>query len=207
MHTTLRFVAAAGLALVLAACGSAKDANKSNFRKAIQAYLDTQAGLCVPLPSAKIPFTLMHKREFMQEPVEKADALVEAGLLTSRKIEAKGQFTDRLQPANEYQITALGKKYLVDSGAASGFSRAAFCTGKFSVVEVENFTEPGDMMGVKVSQVHFRYKVQAAADWIQSAKLRELHADLSKQAQGETSAKATLILTNDGWVHEKLLRR
>ncbi|KCV32160.1 hypothetical protein L490_0251 [Bordetella bronchiseptica 00-P-2796] len=42
--------AISSLALTLAACGSAKDANKSNFSKAIQAYLDTQKGVCAAIP-------------------------------------------------------------------------------------------------------------------------------------------------------------
>jgi len=44
--------------LVLNACGSSKDASKANFKTAVQAYLNTKPGVCVPLPSKEMPFQI-----------------------------------------------------------------------------------------------------------------------------------------------------
>jgi uncharacterized lipoprotein len=51
MRTMMKFAATAIVAFAIAACSNPKDANKSNFSKAIQAYLDTQPALCVDVPS------------------------------------------------------------------------------------------------------------------------------------------------------------
>ncbi|MFU1926244.1 hypothetical protein ACLQ9J_11360 [Bordetella hinzii] len=48
-------------------------------------------------------------------------------------------FANQMEPAAEHQITD---------------------TGKYTVVVVNNFTEPGDMMDVTLSQVNYRYKVE-----------------------------------------------
>jgi hypothetical protein len=83
----------------------------------------------------------------------------------------------------------------------------AFCTGKYTVVEVNNFTEPSDMMGVKLSQVNYRYKVEGADDWAKSEGMRANYKNFSEQTQGDIQGKAAVILTNDGWMHERLFKR
>ncbi len=55
MQTALTLVAVSSIALALAACGSAKGSNKTNFSKAIQAYLDAQNGICANLPARELP--------------------------------------------------------------------------------------------------------------------------------------------------------
>ncbi|MEP9737985.1 hypothetical protein QYG74_23800, partial [Xanthomonas euvesicatoria] len=127
--------------------------------KAIQAYLDTQKGLCAAIPAKGLPFTLANQDMLGGQNKKRADALVDAGLLTKRDTEVKAMFGNKMEPATEYQITDTGKKFLVANGANTLAAQDAFCTGKYTVVEVDNFTEPSDMMGVKLSQVNFRYKV------------------------------------------------
>jgi hypothetical protein len=195
------------LALLLAACGSPKDANKSNFGKAIQAYLDTQNGLCAALPAKGTPFSLPKQNFFGEENQKHADALVDAGLLTKRDTEMKAGFGNKMDPATEYQITETGKKYLRAKAADTWAQQDAFCTGKYTAVEVDNFTEPSDIRGVKVSQVNFHYKVEGAADWAKSESIRANYKNIADQSQGDIQGKAVLILTNDGWMHERLFKR
>lgn len=196
MHTVIETAAALSLVVILAACGGAKDASKGNFSKVIQAYLDTRDGLCVSVPLGRIPFTLAQKPELFQPSPAPADALVDAGLLTSRDTQVKQMFGDKMLPGTEYQLSAMGKKYLVDG--------KRFCTGRYVVVEVEGFTEPGDMMGMKVSRVRYRYKAEGAADWVQSAKLRAANDELAEQSDEEIPGAATLVLTDSGWMHEDM---
>ncbi|KDB72279.1 hypothetical protein AZ21_0494 [Bordetella bronchiseptica B20-10725633] len=195
------------LALTLAACGSAKDANNSNFSKAIQAYLDTQKGLCAAIPAKGLPFTLANQDMLGGQSKKRADALVDAGLLTKRDTEVKAMFGNKMEPATEYQITDTGKKFLVANGANTMAGQDAFCSGKYTVVEVSNFTEPSDMMGVKLSQVNYRYKVEGADDWAKSESMRANYKNFAERTQGDIQGKAAVILTNDRWMHERLFKR
>lgn len=199
MYTFTKIIAISSLTLVLAACGSAKDANKRNFGKAIQAYLDTQNGLCAAVPAQDLPFTLANTGMFNQQYKQRADALVDAGLLNRRDTEIAALFGPSMTPATEYQVSDMGKKYLVGQ-------KSAFCTGKYALVEVDNFTDPSDMMGVKVSRVKFRYKVENLADWAHSERLRAAYQDFADPSQTDIPQDAALILTNDGWMHERLFQ-
>ncbi|QKH36418.1 hypothetical protein FOC84_16240 [Achromobacter pestifer] len=207
MHTVLKIVVIGSLTLTLAACGSAKDANKSNFSKAIQAYLDTQKGLCAAIPARGLPFTLANQDMLGGQSKKRADALVDAGLLSKRDTEIKAMFGNKMEPATEYQVTDTGKKFLVADGASTLAGQDAFCTGKYTVVGVDNFTEPSDMMGVKLSQVNYHYKVDGADGWAKSEGMRANYKNISEQTQGDIQGKAAVILTNDGWMHERLFKR
>ncbi len=199
MHTAIHIITMGSVVFALAACGNARDANKRNFSQAIQASLDTQNGLCAGVPAEKLPFTLTSEYR-PDRRNEQADALVDAGLLTKRETEVKALFGEKMVAATEYQITDSGKKYHVaDAGA--------FCTGKLAIVEVGNFTEPSEMMGVKMTQANYRYKVKDVADWAKSEKLRTAYPDFASKTRDEVQDQATLILTNDGWVHERLFQR
>uniref|UniRef100_UPI003341EAD1 hypothetical protein n=1 Tax=Castellaniella defragrans TaxID=75697 RepID=UPI003341EAD1 len=208
MHTAIKIITISSLALTIAACGSVKDANKSNFSNAIQAYLDTQNGLCATIPGEGFPFTVSDQDIFGSRNKKSADALADAGLLTKRDTEVKSSmFGAEMVPATEYQITDFGKKFLVTNGANTLGQHDAFCTGKYTVVEVDNFTEPSDIMGVKLSQVNYRYKVVGADDWAKSEGVRANYKNFAQETQGDIQGKAAVILTNEGWMHERLFKR
>ncbi len=196
-----------GLALILAACGNPKDATKSNFSKSIQAYLDTQHGLCAALPAMEVPFTLENKGGFNADAKKRADALVDAGLLTKRDTEIKAMFGNRMEPATEYQVSDFGKTHLTPKAADTLGRQDAFCSGKYVMVDVDNFTEPSDMMGMKVFRVNYRYKVDGIADWAKSEALRTSYKNIAEQSKGDIKSKAALILTNNGWIHERLFKQ
>ena len=198
MYTnTVKIIAMSALALVLIACGGPKDANKGNFGKAIQNYLNTKKsnGLCFNVPTTeKIPFQ-MGKVSVMGSN-EKSNALVDAGLLSKRAVN-----TGLFGPGFEYQITDLGKKYFI---AKIDGRFDAFCTGKYTSVEIDNFTNPArDMRGMTISQVNFHYKLTEFADWAKTQNLIDSY-HLKNKVQDDISEKADLVLTNDGWVHERL---
>lgn len=191
MKTAINAIGSTCLAVTLAACSSAKDANKANFGKAVQDHLDNQSGLCVAIPASELPFTLKSNDLLTRNQKVRADALREAGAL---------------EPAVEYQITEMGKKHFFPPVAEGFGQRAAFCTGKYSIVTVDNFTEPSDAMGQKVSEVNFRYKVDAPAEWARSQGLRDAYKNVANEIQGDIQGKATLILTNNGWMHERMFK-
>lgn len=195
-----------GAAVALSACGNPRDASKANFSRAIQAYLDGQAGLCVPLPANEVPFTLGDHDLFPQNKT-RADALVQAGLLSSHPTEVKQPFGSSTRPATEYRATAVGQSALVAQAPKTLVQRSAFCSGAYKVQDVTNFTEPGELMGVKLSHVEYTYTVKGSADWARSDALRSAYPELDKHAKDSVTSKATLILTHDGWVHESLFKR
>jgi hypothetical protein len=207
LKTAIKIFAVSSLAFAVTACGSEKDANKSNFSKAIQAYLDTQNGICAGLPAKSVPFTLAAHQMVSTETIDRANALATAGLLSKQNTQVKAMFGDKLEPATEYQITDTGKKYLVTQAAGTLSQQAAFCTGKDKMVEVDTYTEPGDMMGMKVSQANYHYKVEDAADWAKSEGLDAAYKNFADYAKGDIPAKAVLVLTGDGWMHERLFKK
>src|SRR4029453_4072763 len=100
------------------------------------------------------------------------------------------------------------------------------------VVEIINYSEPADLLGQKVSEVHFTYAVYNLASWAaldtiryaaeqalnsciapdmlsKSMNERTLEQITKAVTQNVQSVKAPLketailILTNNGWMHEK----
>jgi hypothetical protein len=203
MRIMLKFAAMVTVVFAIAACGNPKDANKSNFSKAIQAYLDTQPAFCVDIPGSKFPLVLVDKfsHEYYKPTLE---VLVELGLLGTRKTEEKLLGGKQMLPATEYLATELGKQYLVTKKSGS----AKFCTGKYKVIGIDNFTEPASNQWVSatVSQAVFRYEITDLAEWTRSEKLRAVYERPFKDLE-KNQDKAALILTNEGWIHERLFNR
>ena len=193
--------------LVLAGCGGKQDANKSNFQAAIQDYLNTKKGVCVMPPAKEVPFTLQKTggMNFINEP-EKAAALVRAGLLSARDTVVKAAFGNQMVPGVQYSLTDDGKKYLVKGAAGNLGNWDAFCGGKYKVKEVENFTQPADMFGTKISQVNFLYEVDDAPAWAKQPALQAAYPSVQQDVTGSPGDKAVLVATNDGWMHERLFK-
>ncbi|XUW91491.1 hypothetical protein OH764_31865 [Burkholderia sp. M6-3] len=193
--------------LAFAACGSKQDANKSNFQSAIQDYLDTKKGVCVMVPAKDLPFTLQKSggMNFINEP-EKAAALVSAGLLSAKDTQVKAAFGNQMVAGVEYSLTDEGKKYLVKGGADNMGKWDAFCGGKYKVKEVENFTQPADMFGTKISQVNYLYEVDDAPAWAKQPAIQAAYPSVQHDLSGAPGDKAVLVVTNDGWMHERLFK-
>lgn len=208
MKTTL------AVALVIgslgAGCADKKDASKTNFKNAIQAFLDTSPGLCFTPPASAVPFTLQAGPElsFGVGPGMKtrADALVDAGLLKRQDTTIKAPF-GAPTPGFEYSLTDAGEKALVKGAGKNIGAGEAFCGGKYKVVEVNSFTEPSDALGVKISQVNYRFAVEGAPSWATSDTLLKAFPVAAKELQPDASSRAVVVLTNEGWVHEKIFKK
>ncbi|MFM0219787.1 MULTISPECIES: hypothetical protein [Paraburkholderia] len=193
--------------LALAGCGSKQDANKSNFQAAIQDYLDTKKGVCVMVPAKELPFTLQKSggMNFINEP-EKAAALVGAGLLSAKDTQVKAAFGNQMVAGVEYSLTDEGRKYLVKGAAGNLGNWDAFCGGKYKVKDVENFTQPADMFGTKISQVNYLYEVDDAPAWAKQPAIQAAYPSVQHDLSGAPGDKAVLVATNDGWMHERLFK-
>ncbi len=100
MKNVNRVLATSALMLVLAACSSSQTANKGNFGKAIQKYLDTKNGLCAALPARELPSDWPTMAAWERARLQ-ANALVEAGLLSRQASEMKSMFGTSTVPAGE----------------------------------------------------------------------------------------------------------
>lgn len=192
--------------LALTACGSAKDANSDNFSKAIQAYLDSKTGFCAGIPANHYPFTLATEEVFVESNKRRADAFVDAGLLNSRDTAVKSRFSQAQTPALEYSLSSLGQKNLVKAGAGALGNHDAFCTGNYAIQEIESFTEPADAMGLKISRVAYTYKLKDEHKWLHNEAIQREFPDAAQNVDQLIEGRAVLVLTNKGWVHERLLK-
>lgn len=198
------------LATALVGCSDPKKASESNFEKATQAWLDTAYPSCF-LMSA---FPVESKEFDIGNTNKTLHALAGVGVLkevelSRKEIPANLFQSARTQVQYSYDLTDEGRKYykadarkLRDGNLVPGL-----CIGKAKVVKVEQFSEPGDMMGQKISRVTYTYQVDDLPKWTANeaviASNRELAALVSSK---ETPIKETraFILTNNGWVHERL---
>lgn len=143
--------------------------------------------------------------DFINAP-EKAAALVSAGLLSAKDMDVKSAFGNQMVPGAQYSLTDEGKKYLVKGGAGNIGGWDAFCGGKYKVKEVENFTQPADMFGSKISQVNFLYEVDDAPSWAKQPAIQAAYPSVQHDVTGSPGDKAVLVATNDGWMHERLFK-
>ena len=189
----------ASILLLLSGCSDQRTASKANFKAAIQAYFDTRPGACVSLPDREIPFRVSLRPMFNFHPStqERADALVAVGLLTSAPAPKRPFVRD---PEIEYQLTPAGSKVLVKGPQMLGYSSDAFCTGKYRVKDILNFTEPADMLGSRVSHVTHSYILEGAADWARSPQLLEMNPKFKEEVNGTARQDTLMVLRNDGWI-------
>ncbi|MDO4683652.1 MAG: hypothetical protein Q4B17_12825 [Lautropia sp.] len=101
-------------------------------------------------------------------------------------------------PGLVFEVSDEGKKYLRDN---------SFCTGKWKLTAVDNFTEPAQMMGETISRVNFRRVMVDAAGWAASKELAQLFPGAFHSVDGEQKSQAVLVLSSDGWVDGREFRR
>lgn len=216
------------VALAVAGCSDPKEASKGNFKTAINAWVEKNPP-CLSVPRSQIrpdgadeapfpryldisPTTAKYILEGRTREQARFDALVEVGLLKVEEttIAKKALFGNQSQnvPVRAYDLTDTGKKAVSSEGEKSAFRSPAqsFCYGTPSVDEVLQFTEPADAMGVKVSRVAYRYHLKDLPGWALNEKMQLAFPQLKEHAADSIDAKAAVILTNDGWVHEKATR-
>lgn len=213
----LSFLAAGTIAL--SGCNDPKDANESNFKVAAQQYLDSVYPHCyvqTALPG-KETRNVYEKKEDQKVSDNALHILATKGLLDEKEISRKHYEKSYFSGAHdaveiEYYLTEEGEKYFKPnvSKTFGGDDIGGFCFGKATVAEVNNFTEPSDAMGQKISRVAYTYKVTDIPEWAKSEDLTEKNNKLKEDVnsgQQPVSAKAVFVLTNKGWMHERLFNK
>lgn len=218
------------MALAVSGCSDTKTASKDNFKTAINAYIETQQP-CLRIPPSierpeganspdfpryvsNLPIATVSQQQGRERERAPFDALVEAGLLsvadTTIKVRS-GIFAGDVKDVavRAYDLTPAGREAISEVGARTAITRPEqrFCYGKPTVDEVVSFTEHADVMGVKASQVTYRYHLADLPAWATHPTMLDAFAQLKRDTAPSIEAKAAVILTNDGWIHERAVKR
>lgn len=222
-------VVLAAVAVVVAGCSDPKAASKKNFETAINDWI-SQNPPCLSLPSGNVRdadraadagvFPLYVEVANSEHPMrlenqKKAaapfEALAAAGLLKGEAaaIQPAGfGVPSGKQAVTAYSLTPEGEKAFKENGAGLRWSKdPSFCYGEPAVKEIVRFTEPGDMMGMTVSQVEYTYQLKDMPEWAKSKPMQAAFPQLARDNADGLEGKAAVVLMNEGWVHEKAMKR
>ena len=166
------------LLAALVACRDRKAATKGNFETAINDYYKGHQECMVFFPNVQL---------------SGSQVLADAGLLT-KTTQTEKAFWGGMTTSTKYEISPEGQKYHDAHGR--------LCYGRAEVAEIVNFTEPGDMMGQKVSRVMVKYRIVDLAPWAKLDSVQKTFPEIKKAAAAESSPlqrEMVLVLMNDGW--------
>ena len=207
--------------LFVTACNDPKAANKENFGKAVSEYLATQSAVCINYPKSSLYLSkdsplnndekiVFNSKELAntwnKDTAEQMDYLEQKGLFSKQEqIIQVDKFGEKKDVAvTVYSPTEKLKPFIIEKDSGLGKSKK-ICTGKVELGSIGTFTEPAERSGMKVSRVEYTIKTKELADWATdpnfSKLFKGLYVDIAEEQQ-----KTTLILTNDGWKSERLMK-
>jgi len=194
-------------ALLMSGCGDKKDATKDNFANSINAHYENE---CIDIGTVygKFPVQVANNDK---EGKELFDALTKVGLTTSKPTKVEDRSLTgfdimtgkrKIIDGYEYKLTDLGTKSVKTKKGNGFFSDAnEFCAGKYEVSSIENFTEPSDIGGYKLTRVNFKKEPIDVPEWANNLvkeKAFERYAEkISKKSSDEAME---LVLTDNGWI-------
>jgi hypothetical protein len=208
-----------GVALMMSACGSdPKDATEANFEAALNAHFSKMKECFKvgkePNENGIIQSFRSDGKGFGADKRDFFDDLTAAGLLATvsfNKEEKTFSGTGKQMVTYVgFKISSEGEKYLRPDELDKGFYRTGtpqLCYGTPQVVDIINFTEPADAMGVKASNVQFTYEVVDVAPWATNPAIVKQFKWLPERLANQAiEGDEDLVLTNDGWVHHSVLK-
>ncbi|MFT0869227.1 hypothetical protein [Pseudomonas sp. CAM1A] len=199
------------LLATLVGCSDNQQPREADLRQAAQAYLDSQYPHCFVISAFPT-----RTRDFDVEGTNQAlHALARVGVVSEREV-ARTEVPERLwQPARTdiyyaYDLTDEGRRYYKADARhkANGASTGGLCFGKAQVTAINSVGKPTEHDGRKQAQVSYSYQVNELPTWASDAAVQAGIAGLGQAAAStakpleETRA---MVLTPQGWVHEKLL--
>ena len=207
-----------GVAPLVSACGNdPKAADEANFEKALNAHY-AQMKQCVRIGGAPNADGIIQEFRTDGSVQDKQlpfyNGLVSLGLLEAISYQKdtknfSGQITGKADWVG-YKFSDSGKTFLrpadLDNRAMSTGARQ-LCYGTPEVVEITNFTEPADAMGVTVSNVQYTYRLLDVAPWASDPALTTQFEWLAERIGSDGIAKDDdLVLTTNGWLHHTELK-
>ncbi|MBW1650382.1 MAG: hypothetical protein JRJ44_06860 [Deltaproteobacteria bacterium] len=104
-----------------------------------------------------------------------------------------------------YSLTDKGKqsfKQVTQRRLFGKWTAEGFYAATYKVDEIINFSEPSQSNGYTISNVNFSVTPHKVADWTKNQAIIDAFPDLPKKLEENQRRSATLILMNNGWVHE-----
>jgi hypothetical protein len=209
----IKLVVVLAVIAVCNGCSNPQDANETNFKNSVQAYLDKEYPKCYYIQN--FPVTTEHM--FSNE--ELLRLLAKLGILEEKETGGKKQDVSKgwsfnndkyMIPIYSYNLTEEGRKYYnLEAGTGINGKVGGFCLGKAKVSAIDQFTEPSDMMGEKVSRVIYHYSVAGFPEWAKDEQIKSVLKELKADVESENNPKkevGDLILTNKGWVLSVFLK-
>lgn len=199
--------------LMLSGCGDKKDATKGNFENSINAHYENE---CIDIGTVYGTFPVQIANSDEKDK-ELFDALTKVGLTTSKpaKVEDNSMsgidiYTGKRKIIDgyEYKLTDLGTKS-VKTKKGNGFfsSTNEFCAGKYKVSSIENFTEPSDIGGYKLTRVNFKKEPIDVPEWANNlVKEKAFEKYAEKISKEPIDEEMELVLTDNGWIPSRDLR-
>lgn len=185
-HLGASFIVLAALTLV--SCSDPKAATEKNFMKAISAYLtyrDTQGDFCIENHTYPVA-------------AHGLGALADLGFV--KQVGTKRNLYGPDIPI--YDLT--------DNGRTLYTAGKGFCYGQPILLRILTFSEPSSFGPYTMSQVQYEYSIGKIPEWVHQKSILKgypwIETAVASQKQ-PIKDKATLILTNNGWVHQKLFEK
>jgi hypothetical protein len=195
------------LLLALTACNNTKKPSDSNFAKAINEYLAKHGEACTVI-GRQFPINVSRSEQRDQYGIgPKLAALEQAGLV--QVTETTGVVHGMLdplrgstppQPVKRYELTTEGEKYFKQIPSTLGRD-SGFCYGQKSVDSIVKWTDPATVGISSQTEVTYRYKIVAPADWAQRSDVQQAFSDIRATVDGASKSNeiAGLQLTSKGW--------
>ena len=216
-HRAIMLVSVA--ALLLSACGAdSQAASKINFEAALNAHF-LKMKECIkvgtePIEDGFVFSARADGKGFGAEKHEFFDDLMAAGLLTTVSFNKEEKtfsgIGKQMVPYLGYKISNDGEKFLRPAALDKGFFSTGtpqLCYGTPQVVDIINFTQPADAMGVKASNVQYIYEIVNVAPWAKNPSIVKQFKWLPERLANQTiEGDADMVLTNNGWVHHSVLK-
>ena len=208
-----------GAVMLLSACGSdPKAASEANFEAALNAhFLKTKECIKVgskPKDDGFVYSSRADGKGFGTDKREFYDDLMAAGLLTTVSFNKEEKsfrgIGKQMVPYIGFKISAEGEKYLRPTELDKGFFSTGtpqLCYGTPQVVDITNFTEPAEVMGLKASNVQYIYEIVNVAPWAKNPSVVKQFKWLPERLANQSiEGDADMVLTNNGWSHHNVLK-
>jgi hypothetical protein len=178
--------------LALAAgCSSKKDATKANFKDSINTYYAAHPEC---LWSTTIKFPTRSDTSDSSKTIQ-YDALTDQGLLT-RQQDSRKVFIFGTKQVNDYDLSDKGRTAWTGDPQQPGSGN--FCFGHRDVTSIDDFTTNGGS-----ATVNYHYQLGGVASWADNAEIKTAFPIVQADLASPLSDKATLTLTDNGWVLTK----
>lgn len=203
---------------LLSACSGSQQADKGNFKKAIDEYVQ-QEQVCLPValavdslpggesvggllgaPQIRVVTENIQGDRINRHALKQMDTLVRAGLYHKGEKETQPVgMTGTAVPVTVFKLTEKG-----EAQVQPGAHGPALCLGTQKVEDIDMFTEPTPANGVTVSRVVYTTRL-VPEKWV-SRLARDSSEDFERRIKEPQRRQSTLVLTNKGWRDLRELR-